>query len=318
MKKIVSLLIISLFLLAGCGNVKLKDNNSIVSFKNEEGITAEELYEKLKSKDKASTLIEMIDTYLLNKEYSENDDEKKYINDAISYIKSAAKNAETDYETYISAYYGVSSNNDFKDYLRLNYRRSKWATDYAKTTVSEKQLNQYYENEVIGDIEASHILISVAATDDMTDDEKDNAKKEAYNKAVEIIKKLDNGEDFATLAKEYSSDSGTVNKGGYLGYFNKGEMTANFEEAAIKLEVGKYSSEPVETEYGYHIIYKTNQKEKEALEDIKDEIEEKIASEMLSSDSTLYAKSLIELRNKYEMSIVDSELKNGYDSQIGE
>lgn len=315
--KKVLLVVCLLLLITGCGNVKLKNGeNAAVTFKDEEGISSDDLYNELKKNDGAKTLLNMIDTYLLEKEYDTTSDEKDYIKEIISSVKEYATQYNMTFNDYISNYYGVTSEDAFKELVSLNYRRNLWSTEYAKSQVSDKQINEYYENYTIGDIEASHILISTQATSDMTDDEKDNLNKEALKKAKEVIVKLNNGEDFAELAKEYSDDTASAKDGGKLGYFNRGQMVSAFEEAVIALKVGEYSKTPVKTEFGYHIIYKTNQKDKPTLEDAKEEIIEKIASEMLESDSTLYAKSLIALREKYEMTIKDSVLKSGYDSLV--
>ena len=304
-------------LLAGCGNVKLKNGeNAAVTFKGDDGISSDELYNELKKNEGAKALINMIDTYLLDKEYDVTKEEKDYVKDVISSVKEYAKQYNMEYETYISQYYGMNSEKAFEEYAALNYRRNKWVEDYAKPQVTDKQIKEYYENYTIGDIEASHILISTQATSDMTDDEKDNLNSEAQKKAKEVIVKLNNGEDFAELAKEYSDDTASAKEGGKLGYFNRGEMVSAFEEAAIALKVGEYSKTPVKTEFGYHIIYKTNQKDKPALKDVKDEIIKTIADEIMNSDQTLYSNALKALREKYEMTIKDSTLKNGYDSLV--
>ena len=311
------LILCCLVLITGCGNVKLSNGeNAAVTFKNDEGISSDEIYEELKKAYGAEALINMIDNYLLNKEYDETSEEKKYIKDTISSIKEYAAQSNVSYLDYISNYYNTKTEEAFKNLVSLSYRRNLWSKDYAKTLVSDKQIKEYYNDYTIGDIEASHILISTQATSDMTDDEKDNLNSEALKKAKEVIVKLNNGEDFAELAKEYSDDTASAKDGGKLGYFNRGEMVSAFEEAAVALKVGEYSKTPVKSEFGYHIIYKTDQKEKPELDSVKDDIIEKIASELLSSDSTLYAKSLIALREKYEMTIKDSVLKDGYDSIV--
>ena len=71
--------------------------------------------------------------------------------------------------------------------------------------------------------------------------------------AIELLEKIKNGEKFGKLAKEHSIDSGSAKRDGNLGYFSRGKMVKPFEDAAFKLQVGQIS-EPVKSEYGYHII----------------------------------------------------------------
>lgn len=68
-----------------------------------------------------------------------------------------------------------------------------------------------------------------------------------------VIERLNNGEDFGDLARELSQDSGSAAKGGDLGWFGKGQMVAEFEQAAFNLDVGEIS-EPIQSQFGYHII----------------------------------------------------------------
>jgi len=68
-----------------------------------------------------------------------------------------------------------------------------------------------------------------------------------------ILEKIKNGDKFGKLAKELSIDSASAKKDGSLGYFTKGMMVKPFEEAAFKLQIGEIS-EPIKTEFGYHII----------------------------------------------------------------
>jgi peptidyl-prolyl cis-trans isomerase C len=74
------------------------------------------------------------------------------------------------------------------------------------------------------------------------------------SEALLILEKLKKGESFSNLAKEHSIDKGSGKKGGDLGFFGKGMMVKPFEEAAFKLKKGEVTSEPVKTEFGYHII----------------------------------------------------------------
>lgn len=73
------------------------------------------------------------------------------------------------------------------------------------------------------------------------------------NEAIAIHQRIKNGESFGKLAKELSIDTGSAKKDGNLGYFTRGMMVKPFEEAAFKLQIGEMS-EPVKSEFGYHII----------------------------------------------------------------
>ncbi len=79
------------------------------------------------------------------------------------------------------------------------------------------------------------------------------AEEAAYQKALEIKKELEEGADFAELAKKYSVDPGSKDNGGDLGWFGRGKMVKPFEDAAFSLEPGQIS-DPVKTRFGYHII----------------------------------------------------------------
>ena len=315
MKKIKKaiLLVIVLGLMTGCGTAKLSDGKeSVVTFKDNAGISAETLYEKLKDKHGVEVLVNLIDTELLSKEYSKTDSEQDYVDNMFnSYKKQWGDN----FKSYMAYYFGVSTEDELKEYIRLNYRRNAWTEDYAKQQVTDKEINDYYKDYVVGDITASHILIASEATDKMSDSEKKAAEEKALKLAKEIIEKLKKGEKFEDLAKEYSDDSSNSEKGGVLSTFNdRSTLDKNFLESAIKLEVGKYSTTPVKSQYGYHIIYKTKQEDKPELDKVKTSVIAKIANEKIENDSSFANKALVALREKYEMNITDNKLESSYNS----
>ena len=96
-------------------------------------------------------------------------------------------------------------------------------------------------------VHARHILISVAS------DATEADQQVALAKAISITQRLKDGADFATLAEKYSNDTGSAAKGGDLGFFPRGQMVAEFENAAFSLPVGQIS-DPVKSQFGYHII----------------------------------------------------------------
>lgn len=324
MKKKLLICLAVLGLTSGCGKVSTLPNgdDALVSFSNTNlGISAADLYSEVKG-TALSKLIDMIDTKILLDKYPDkSSDADKYVNEQYDLIKTNFKDDkgkfdEESLKEQIYAYYGITDIDKFKDIIRLNYYRTEAVNDYAKKSVTDKQIQKYYDENVYGDISCKHILITPAVTDDMSDEDKTKADKEALQKAKDIIKKLKNGESFDDLAKEYSDDTSNKDKGGDLGYFNTGDMLEEFEKAAFDLKKGKYTTTPVKTKYGYHIILKTDEKEKPSLEDKKEEIINTLASEAKSNDTALSINALVELRKEYGMNIEDDEMSKLYSTYI--
>lgn len=124
------------------------------------------------------------------------------------------------------------------------------------------------------EVRASHVLIKVEPT--ATDEEKAAAKA----KAEEVLAKAKAGEDFATLAKEYSDDPGSKDTGGEY-TFGRGKMVKPFEDTAFALEPGQVS-DLVETQFGYHII-KLSEKTEGGTQPF-DEAKEKIVSYLIQKE----------------------------------
>ena len=76
---------------------------------------------------------------------------------------------------------------------------------------------------------------------------------EKHSEAISLLERIQKGEKFGKLAKEFSIDSGSAKRDGNLGYFGRGKMVKEFEKSAFSLQTGQIS-EPVKTQYGYHII----------------------------------------------------------------
>ena len=324
MKKKLLICLAVLGLTSGCGKVSTLPNgdDALVSFSNTNlGISAGDLYSEVKG-TALSKLIDMIDTKILLDKYPDkSSDADKYVNEQYDLIKTNFKDDKGKFDEealkeQIYAYYGITDIDKFKDIIRLNYYRTEAVNDYAKNSVTDKQIQKYYDENVYGDISCKHILITPAVTDNMSDEDKTKADKEALQKAKDIIKKLKNGESFDDLAKEYSDDTSNKDKGGDLGYFNTGDMLEEFEKAAFALKKGKYTTTPVKTKYGYHIILKTDEKEKPSLEDKKEEIINTLASEAKSNDTALSINALVELRKEYGMNIEDDEMSKLYSTYI--
>lgn len=164
--------------------------------------------------------------------------------------------------------------------------------------ISESEMKTYYDENkdsyYTDTVTASHILIKTQ--DDEGNELSEDKKKEAKEKAEEVLAKVKSGEDFAELAKEYSEDS-SASSGGELGTFGRNKMVAEFEDAAFAMKKGEIS-DIVETEYGYHIIKVTDRVDKQqTFDEVKDQVKSTLASdkynehvEKLKEDSTIETK----------------------------
>lgn len=314
-KKIFALVLVATLMLTGCGKIAtLKNGEEVVAKLDGKSITAEDLYDELKKQGGAITLTNMIDAFVVNKAIKTDDDAKSYADSQLSSYKKSYQSYGQDFNAALTSA-GYADENEFKDELILEYKKNIVTENYVKDELTDDEIQKYYDDNIYGDIEARHILISPNTKDDMTDDEKDKAEEKAKKEAEDIIKKLDEGEDFADLAKEYSDDEGTASKGGKL-TVNYGSVVDEFWDGVNELKDGEYSKEPVKSEYGYHIIYRIKQKEKPKLDDVKDDVIDKLTEEKINNDSTLQTRALVALRKKYNLEISDDELKKSYDNSI--
>ncbi|WP_299033008.1 peptidylprolyl isomerase [uncultured Anaerococcus sp.] len=171
----------------------------------------------------------------------------------------------------------------FKETVKKDLMYQKHKEWFEKEhPVTDEEIKQYYEDnkDQFAKRDASHILV-------------DNEKT-----AKEIKEKLDKGEDFAALAKEYSKDTANADNGGNLGEFSKGQMVKEFEDAAFALKEGEIS-EPIKTQFGYHII-KIN-KVSDSEDDNKDAISKAI-------NEKKYADYIKELNEKANV-VTDATVK---------
>ena len=301
-------------LVTGCGNnASLKNNHTVV--KTDEGkITADDLYVELKDKYGISVLVDMIDHQLFDEKYETDETEEETINAQIEQMKSQYNNDEEAFQAAITQYLGVEDEDELRDLLSLEYKRNLAIEEHVKDSITDDEIQKYYDDGVIGDIKVRHILIKPDTTDDMSTEEKQEAEDKAKKEAEDLIKQLDDGADFEELAKEHSDDTGSASDGGLIDYFNKDDnMDEAFLNASIDLEKGKYTEEPVKSSFGYHIILKVDQKDKPKLKKVKDDIIETLAEDKLNNDPALMYNALIEIREEAGIKFNDDSLKADYD-----
>ena len=299
-------------LTTGCGQkAELKDGSQVAVKLDGIKITADEYYNEIKGINIA-TLVDMIDHQLFDKKYGKTDEENKQVEDQLKSLKDQYGEDEDTYTAVLRQYFGVQSEDELEDMLRLEFRRNAAINDFIEKNIKDKEIEKYYEKEVYGEVKASHILITPSVSEDATTDEKKKAEDEALKEAKKIIKELKNGKKFADLAKKYSKDEATASNGGDLGYFELNEMVDEFSDAVKKLKVDEYTKEPVKSSFGYHIILKTGEKEKPKLKEVKDKILETLREEKLSKDPALYYQALVDIREEKEIKWKDDEIKKQY------
>lgn len=286
----------------------LKDGTQPVAKVNGENYTADDLYTSMKEYYSVNVLLNEIDDIILSEKYPETEEMNDDINDTAEYYYSVyEQNYNYTKEQFLSNY-GFKTEADFIESLRLDYRKNEYYEEYVKNMISDEDIDEYYEDDVFGDVDSKHILVKVDedSEDGLSDDE---AKK----LAKEIIQKLNDGKTWDEVIEEYKDK--IVNE--ELGYnaFNA-SLESSYLEECKNLEVGKYSKDPVRTSYGYHIVFKIDQKDKPSLDDVKDDIIDILATEKKNDDNNLYYKSLIAMREDAGLEFVDTKLGDEYKEYI--
>lgn len=304
-------------LLVGCGKVAtLKNGEQKIAEIKGKSFSSNNLYDLMLEKYGAEKFIELVDTAIYEEMYKDNsEDENEYIKSQIKDIKDAAEKNKTSYEQTIK-YYGFDDEKSLKEFLLLNYRREQAVNSYIEKKLTDDEINEYYKSNIYGDIKARHILIGTDVKDSDSEDTKKKKDEKAKKLATEVLEKVKKGEKFADLAKKYSTDPGTKDKGGDLGFFSHGDMVAEFDDAAFALKKGEYTKELVKTTYGYHIILKEDEKAKPKLKDVKSKIVSELTKNKLSEDSTLHYTALDEIRKEKGLKFEDNKIRKLYNAYV--
>jgi peptidyl-prolyl cis-trans isomerase C len=175
-------------------------------------------------------------------------------------------------------------------FWRQRALRDAYFEKTVKSSIGVEAARAIYEDKVKQmkpeeEIQARHILVG----------SEEEAKK--------LIVRIQAGEDFAQLAKENSGDAGSKTQGGMLGYFGRGQMVPQFEEAAFVLQVGQVSK-PVQSQFGWHVIKVEDRRQKPPPS--FDEVKDRLIGSMVQSRAQSIA---TELRGKAKIDYVDPEIK---------
>src|SRR5690625_37712 len=227
------LVITVMFTVAILGLVACSSGDSEVVVKTNVGdISKEEFYDALKDRVGEQVLQEIVTIKVLEDKYTVDD------KDVDEEVDTAKEQLGEQFDMWLTSQ-GYQDEDAFRELVRVNLLFDEAV--YGEVEVSEEEIQEYYDR-LSEEVEAEHILV------------------EDEELANEIKDKLDDGEDFAELAKEYSTDPGSAEEGGKLGVVPIGEFVPEFEDAVYTLDVDAIS-DPVQSDHGYHIIKVTDKRD---------------------------------------------------------
>lgn len=305
-------------IVSGCGSKTIptiENGEQVVASIEGKDFTANDLYNELKKQGGTTVLVNLIDEFIANKEITDDEEANKYAESQVSTLKAQYETYGEDFDAALTSA-GYKNLDEFKQVIALDYKKNMAAENYIKSTITDKEVEEYYKNSVYGKMNVRYILIKPETTDEMTTEETTEAENKALEKAKEVIAKLKKGEKFEDLAKDYSDDSTTAEDGGLYEGFEKDEVVEEFWNASVALKDGEYTTEPVKSSYGYFVISRISQDEKPSLEDAKEDILTELTSQKTSEDENASIKAWIELRKKYNLDIIDSDILSEYNKNI--
>lgn len=292
--KLTSIALLSTVALAACSTGS-SDGSSAVATGDGVEVTNEELQAELKSTYGNTVLQELIMEEVFVNEVGD-DRAKELKEEATTEVETlvATYGGEDEFNTVLASS-GFSDREDYEHQVYYYKLMSESVSKYIEVT--DEEIQTAYD-DYTPSFTVSHILV---------DDEKT---------ANDLIAQLDDGADFAELATENSTDTASAEKGGSLGEVNADSgLDETFFAAAQELAEGEYTTTPVETDYGYHIIKMDEKPEKGSLEDETEQLKESIIAEKLT-DSTLVAGIVSDIMTAHNIDIKDDDLKTALDDVI--
>ncbi|MBB6454666.1 foldase protein PrsA [Salirhabdus euzebyi] len=255
MKKFIIALVLATSVLALTGCTSGDDSDPVVE--TEAGnITKEEFYQQLKERHGEEILQEMVITKVLSDKYDVSDEE-------IDKEVESIKEQYGDQFEMALMQSGYATEDQLRNALRFNKLQELAVIEDIE--VSDEAIQKQYDRMTY-EVRASHILVEDEET------------------AKDLVQQLAEGADFASLAEEHSIDEASAVQGGDVDFFGiDANMVTEFKDAAYELEVGEVS-EPVQSQFGWHIIKLTDTRDVEdvkPLEDLREEIKTSLAQEQI-------------------------------------
>lgn len=259
-------------------------SKAVVSYKGGK-ITQDDYYQAMKDTSAGqSTLVSLIVYRTLKQQYGDKVSSKKIDAQYNKYKKQYGSSFSS-----VLSYSGLTTKS-FKQNLATNLYSQAALKDLKKvSTAKEKSWWKSYQPKVT----VQHILVADKST------------------AQTVIKKLNSGSSFSSLAKKYSADTATKNKAGKLSAFDSTDtsLSSAFKKAAWKLDEGKYTTTPVKTSSGYEVIKMIKKTNKGSYKDNKKFIDKQVYNSW-ASDSNTMTKIIGKVLKKANVDIKDKDLKS--------
>ncbi len=273
----------SVLALSACNDNEAADSEVLATSKVGE-VTKEELYQEMKTSVGKQALQVLLIEKVLDSEFEVSDKEID------AQFDSEKEQMGEGFDQYLAQQ--GQTEESYKKYIKLNLLQEKALTEGVEVT--DEEVKKQYEN-MKTELNARHVLVADEET------------------AKEVKSKLEGGADFAAVAKEYSTEPAAQESGGELGWFTPDKMVKEFSDAALTLEVDQIS-EPVKTEFGFHIIQVTEKREVEmegTFEDKSDEIRKQLL--MAKADQSTLLPKVSKLMKDADIKIKDEDLKDALD-----
>lgn len=280
-------LTLSVAALAACSD---EESSEVVVSTNAGDITKEEFYQEMKTTVGEQALQMMVLEQILQDKYEVSDEEV----DAELETMKEQYGGQEQFEMVLSQQ-GYTEET-FRDTIKLNRLQEKALIEDVEVT--EEEVQEKYE-QLQKEVNARHILVQDEET------------------ALDVKQQLEDGADFAELAREVSTEPAAQETGGELGFFSAGAMDPAFEDAAFSLEPNVIS-EPVESSFGWHIIEVTETREADigSFEDMKAEIEHDL--KLAKADQTQASAMIQELMREADIDIKDEDLEATFEAFLSQ
>ena len=274
---------------------ELKDGGQVIAtYNNGKNVTADTLYKELQVYDGGiSALLNVVDLDILKNVYTDETARDEYANGQIDYYLQVYQNQGYTEEDAIREM-NAHSKAELVDYFRNQYYFQEYYKDYAKSKIKEKDIKKYYDDYVSG--KKSVIVYS-------------SDKKEMVEGVHELIKKGKSRDD---ILKKYPNI--VINELTDLTFSDLESYSSTLATNIRNHKKGSYTKVFSDDSFGNVVVYVTKEESKPTLDDAREEIITVLTNKMVKDDANIYNRALVELREKYNLKIADTDLAKAYET----